>query len=219
MKQVLFSAFLMVAGGVLSDTVVAYWDFGPDSSGYTENVAIDHANGTPSLTGMSDGTGYDSNGQPGVAFTDAAGTNHVAGQALAWGSGVNDGNQEWVLSIDLTGYHDLSIRWDFRSTVTYGPTNAVLEYKVGAGSWAAIETLSFPRDATYHAYEKDLSPITAINNQASVQFRLSGFSGGSGSGTYRTDNLQLSAIPEPAVMGFVGLVGLAFLATRRFLEK
>ncbi len=217
MTWMLFAALLVGAGCAFADTLVAYWDFGPDSAGYTENVSVENAVGTPTLTGMSAGTGYDSDGQEGSSFVDAEGTSHAAGQALAWGSGVNDGDQEWILSIDLTGFQNLFIRWDYRSTGT-GPTNAVLDYKVGVGSWDSVDSLTLSADSTYHAYEKDLSSITAINNQSSVQFRLSGFSGGSGSGTFRTDNLQLSAIPEPAAIGFVVLTGLGFLVVRRFLE-
>jgi hypothetical protein len=219
MKRIRIVFVVLVWAGISqADTLVAYWDFGSDATNYTENVSTENAIGTPTLTGMSAGSGYDTNGQDGVSFVDSEGSSHPAGQALAWGSGVNDADQEWVLAIDLTGYQNLILRWDYRSTST-GPTNAVLEYKVGTGDWSLVEAPSFTRDSSYHAYQKDLSAISAINNQSAVQFRLSGFSGGSGSGTYRTDNLQLSTIPEPAVMGLIGLVSLAFLATHRFFGK
>ena len=219
MKRIFFAALLIGTGGVSADTLVAYWDFGPDPAGYTENVSVENAVGTPTLSGMSTGTGYDSNGQTGTSFVDAAGTSHAAGQALAWGSGVNDGNQEWILSVDLTGYQDLSIRWDQRSSTVYGPTGAVFEYKVGSGSWNLLENISLTQDAAFHDYEKDLSSITAINNQSDVKFRLSGFSGGSGNGTFRIDNLQLSTIPEPAAVGFVILTGLGFFVAHRFFDQ
>ncbi|MEA2068775.1 MAG: hypothetical protein U9P12_06205 [Verrucomicrobiota bacterium] len=211
-----FLVFFFAGGGTFADTLVAYWAFGPDAAGYTENVSLENADGVPTLSVS--GTGYDADGQGGGSFVDAEGGSHAAGQALAWGSGVNDGDQEWVLSIDLTGYQDLLIRWDYRATGT-GPTNAALDYKVGAGAWSSIETVSISNDSAYHAYEKDLSSIPSINNQSAVQFRLSGFSGGSGSGTFRTDNLQLSAIPEPAVVGFVGLSGLGLLIAKRFFDR
>lgn len=204
------------ASSAVADVVVAYWDFGPDAAGYSEAARIGNMNGVPSLTGMSAGTGYDADGQVGVAFVDAAGTNHNAGQALTWGSGVNDGNQEWILDIDLTGYQKLQIRWDYRSTGT-GPSSAELEYKVGAGSWESIDSVVFSTDSAYHMYERDLSSISTIDNQSSVQFRLSNFSGGSGRGTHRIDNLQLSAIPEPAVAAFIALTGLGALVVRRFV--
>jgi hypothetical protein len=136
---------------------------------------------------------------------------------LAWASGVDDGNQEWVLSIDLTGYQDLSIRWDYRST-SFGPNAAVLDYKVGNGSWTTLENLSFVRDAAYHSYTRGLSSVVTIEDQPSVQFRLSGFTGGSGRGTYRVDNLEITGIPEPAAIGLIGMVGVGLLFVRRIFR-
>ena len=196
--------------------LIAMWDFGLTST-YTESVTVDNAVGIPTLTGMSAGSGYDSDGQGGTDFTDAEGLLHPAGQALAWASGVNDGNQEWVLSIDLTGYQDLSIRWDYRSTSS-GPNSAVLDYKVGSGNWTTLENLSITQGTAYHSYSKNLSSISAIENQSSVQFRLSGFSGGSGSGTYRVDNLEVTGIPEPAAIGLIGMVGVGLLFVRRIFR-
>lgn len=214
--ELVLGIFALANSAAVADVVVAYWDFGPDASGYTEAARIGNMNGAPTLTGMSAGTGYDADGQVGAAFVDVAGTNHNAGQALTWGSGVNDDNQEWILDIDLTGYQELQIRWDYRSTGT-GPSGAELEYKVGAGSWESIESIVLSADSDYHTYERDLASISAIENQPSVQFKLSSFSGGSRSGTHRIDNLQLSAIPEPAVAAFIALTGLGALVVRRFV--
>ena len=205
--------FLPMAG--VGDTIVAFWDFGPDSAGYTEQVTVHHTDGNPVLSGMSSGTGYDADGQGGVSFTDVEGIDHASGQALAWGSGVNDSDQEWILSLDLTGFHDIVIRWDYRSTGT-GPDGALLDYKTGSNDWNLIDNVIFSNDSTYHEYSKDLSSITELNNQADVQLRLSAFSGGSGGGTYRLDNLQLTAIPEPAALGFITLAGIIVLILRRF---
>jgi hypothetical protein len=205
------TAAAFIAG---ADAIVAYWDFGPDAARYTETVSIENAVGTPTLTGMVSGAGYVIGGSGGVSFTDAAGDSHAAGQALSWASGVNDGDQQWVLGIDLTGHQDMTIRWDYRVTAT-GPSVASLEYKVGAGAWTLIETASFTRDSSYHEYVKDISTVSAIENQTSVQFRLSNFLGGSGTGTYRQDNLQIAAIPEPATLVLLGIGGLTALVIRR----
>jgi len=219
MKKVLIvaitSAATFIAG---ADIIVAYWDFGPDTAGYTETVSIENAIGTPTLTGMASGTGYVADGSGGVSFTDAVGDSHAAGQALSWASGVNDGDQQWVLGIDLTGYQDMTIRWDYRATST-GPSGASLEYQVGAGVWTLVETASFIRDSNYHEYAKDISSISAIENQASVQLRLSIFTGGSSTGTYRQDNLQIAAIPEPATLALLGFGGLTALVIRRTARR
>lgn len=197
-----------------SDSVIALWDFGPDDNGYTEQVTINNTIGTPTLSGMAAGSGYDTNGQDGIPFVNADGAIHNAGQALTWGSGVNDGDQEWIMTLDLTGYQNVALRWDYRSTST-GPTNAVFDYRINSGNWTQIEEITLIGDSAFHAYDKDLTSITAINDQPSVEFRLSGFAGGSGSGTHRIDNLQVTAIPEPAVIGFVTLAALGGLIGKR----
>jgi len=197
-----------------SDVIIATWDFGPDGSGYTEITSVENVVGTPTLMGMSAGTGYSTEGQSGVSFTDAEGGHHAAGQALAWGSGVNDGDQEWIMNLNLTGYQELTLRWDYRSTGT-GPSGARLEYKVGAESWTLIEVIALSTDASYHEYLKDLSTISSIENQSEVQFRLSDFGGGSGGGTHRIDNLQLSTVPEPATVAVFGVGVFVVWALRR----
>ena len=163
---------------------------------------------------MSAGSSCDIDGQSGVAFADVDGTIYSAGQALAWGSGVNDGDQKWTLQLNLTGYTGINIRWDYRSTST-GPTGAVFDYRINSGSWTRIEEVSLHNDSSFHTYEKELASITAIDNQPSVEFRLSGFSGGSSQGTHRIDNLQIAAIPEPAVLSLVILFGIGSLVARR----
>jgi len=223
MKRIRVAVILIsLAFWASADTMVAYWDFGSNIEGYTETVTLENAVGTPTLTGMSVGTSYDSDGQIGVSFLDAVGGSHSDGQALAWGSGVDDGNQEWILGIDLTAYQDLTLRWDYRSSLGAGtgPTRADLAYKVGEGAWTAIESsIALTADSEYHEYSKDLSSISAIDGQSMVQLRLSNFSGAtSTSGTYRTDNLQLSVVPEPAVMGLFGLGGMLVIIARHALR-
>jgi hypothetical protein len=61
---------------------MSVWDFGPDSDHYTLVPQFEFVSGVPTLT--AGGANYDDNGGNGVAFTDAAGNFHDAGQALHW---------------------------------------------------------------------------------------------------------------------------------------
>lgn len=201
------------AAAVRAEIIVAYWDFGSDSAHYTENALINNTGGTPEL--LVGGTGIQPSGQAGTGFTDAEGTVHAAGQALAWNY-LTEEDQSWIMHLDLTGYHDVAIRWDYRTTGT-GPESATFAWRVGNGDWIDVQTLSFTRDSSWHAMGLDLSSISALNGEKEAAFRLSGFSGATGwSATFRTDNLQVTAIPEPATALMVVLgASTAFLARRR----
>ena len=211
MKGMVLAAAL--ACSATGDVVVAYWNFGMDAAGYTENVSVENTVGTPVLS-VFKGEGYQISGAAGTDFTDEGGMPVPPGQALAWASGVNDG-QYWLVDIDLSGYRDLSIRWDYRSTSS-GPSSADLEYKTG-DVWHPAGTVLFSRDSEFHEYSEDLSACFPMNNCSSVQIRLSNFGGGSGSGTIRMDNLLItgSVIPEPATAGLATLAGLVIFIIRK----
>ncbi len=49
--------------------------------------------------------------------------------------------------------------------------------------------------------------------------RIRSTAGSSATNGFSVDSFTVEAIPEPAVMGFIGLTGLSLLVTRRFLEK
>lgn len=196
-----------------ADTILAYWNFGADAAGYTEEVTVQNSAGVPVLT-VFKGEGYQPSGNSGIAFTDASGLLHPAGQALGWASGLNDG-QYWLVDVNLTGYRDLTIRWDYRASAS-GPSGADLEYKAG-DEWHLIESISFARDSVFYGYSTDLSSFSDFENQAAVQFRLSNFTGGSGSGTFRMDNLQITAaaVPEPAAFTLTCIGGILVFIVRR----
>lgn len=194
------------------EIIVAFWDFGSNSANYTEDALINKTTGTPEL--IVGGSGYQAAGQAGTGFTDAEGTVHGAGQAMAWNNLMAE-DQSWIVQLDLTGYRDVAIRWDYRTTST-GPESATFSWRVGSGDWTDVQTLSFTRDSGWHAMQVDLTSILALNEEEDVAFRLSGFSGATNtSATFRTDNLQITAIPEPATALMVALGTLTAFWIRR----
>jgi len=54
---------------------------------------------------------------------------------------------------------------------------------------------------------------------AGVVVRIRSTAGSSATNGFSVDSFTVETIPEPAVMGFIGLTGLSLLVTRRFLEK
>jgi hypothetical protein len=226
MKRVVFllgAFFLLVLGSAANASLMAVWDFGPDSTNYTLVPQYEYVSGVPTLAaGNAD---YDDNGGNGVAFTDAAGNYHDAGQALHWSdvSKSGDVNNAYItITINTTGWQDMAIRWDYDSDNSggkRGPVRFDLDYAVGSGDWINIlNNEAITRDEAWHEFSYDLSSLTAINNQSSVQFRINDLQEAEGqeSGDYWQDNIQLIgvSVPEPLSVAFLALGGVALLSKR-----
>ena len=214
--------FLLVLGSSASaDPLMAVWTFGPNSTNYTLVPQYEYVQGTPVMT--AGGADYDADGGNGVAFTDAAGNSHGAGQALHWSDvSKSGGNDAYIIiAIDTTGWQDMSIRWDYFSDNTgtkKGPVRFDLDYAVGSGDWINIvNNYVITRDDAWHEFSYDLSSLTAINNQSSAQLRVNDIKEDtSKDGDYWQDNIQLTGtvVPEPISIAFLALGGIALLRKR-----
>lgn len=226
MKRIVFLvgvfSLLILTGAANAklSSLMAVWDFGPSSDYYTLVPQYEYVQGTPTLTaGNAD---YDDNGGNGVAFIDAAGNSHTDGQALHWGDVSKSGDNDAyiIITIDTTGWQDMTIRWDHKSDNSgdkKGPVSFDLDYLVGAGDWTNIlNNYSITRDDTWYEFSYDLSSLTAINNQSSVQFRINDLDEDDLSGDYWQDNVQLTGtfVPEPISAVLFALGGIALLRKR-----
>ena len=81
MKRLVSAILVISVIGITSAsaTQMAIWDFGPNAAGYTTNPTAENLVAMPTLV-LSGGT-LDPDGKDGVAYTDAAGVSHAAGQA------------------------------------------------------------------------------------------------------------------------------------------
>jgi hypothetical protein len=201
-----------------SADLMSVWDFGPNSVNYTLVPQYEFVTGAPTLA--AGGADYDDNGGNGVAFTDAAGNIHSAGQCLHWGdvSGTTD-DAYIIITINTTGWQNMAIRWDYKSDNTgnkTGPVSFDLDYAVGSGGWTnLLNNYAITRDEAWHTFSYDLSSLTTINNQASVQFRMDDFNENDLNGDYWQDNIQLTGIPEPISVILFALGGAALLGKRK----
>jgi hypothetical protein len=150
------------------------------------------------------------------------------------GWGVGDYYQ---FQISTTGFQDIQISWDQTSSST-GPRDFALQYSTNGttftnfGSDYVVLANASPNpvwnsttSSPIYSTSQDLSSIGAIENVATVYFRLTNTStvavNGStvaGTGTNRVDNVTISgiAVPEPSSMVLAGLGMLgAVLALRR----
>lgn len=168
-------------------------------------------------TGGSDGAGHHAATNTVWSFPAGNGSLH-AFSSNNWQVG-----DYWQFSLNTSGYTNIMLGWDQAGSGT-GPRDFKLAYSADGGlSFFDVSTYSvilsgFATGSTNTAAHQgfDASGITALNNNATVIFRLidNGTTAINGTGTVatagtdRVDNFTvtgLSAVPEPSVLGMVGL--------------
>ena len=209
---VLFAlVFLVVLVNPTDAALMAIWDFGPSSAYYTENVTAENVIGVPTL--VLSGGEKDINGKNGVAYVDAAGVHHDAGQAGAWDDvKVSGPDAEWILTINTTGWTDISIRWDYRSEQT---PSFDLHYRVGGATVWSDVLADWPiiADDAWHSFSCDMSYLSAIEGQPIVEFRVEDMEL-AGNGRFIFDNLELTGVPEPCTIALLALGGIVLIRKR-----
>lgn len=219
-----FSAWILFICGInlcLAGTakaaLMAIWDFGPNQAGYTTDVTNEDVDGIPTFT-MTGGI-IDPDGADGTSYTDTDGVFHNDGQSAEYNN--CNSNSQWIITINTTGWEDISIRWDYWSENDVpgddlGPPRFDFDYNIG-GQWHDIVNNQFMiRDTGWHIYSKDLS-LFPIENLSLVQLRINDLSGGDESGgNYRIDNIEITGnvVPEPMTISLLA-VGLIFSRRRK----
>ncbi|MEN6307244.1 MAG: PEP-CTERM sorting domain-containing protein [Anaerohalosphaeraceae bacterium] len=195
-----------------SASVLAVWNFGDSSAFYTESPAYYNTVSAPALSLL--GSGLDTNGKNGIAYTDAAGISHIAGQGAAWddiNKSGSDNDAALTITLNTTGFSDLTIRWNYKSELA---TSFDFAYRTSAnGNWMQVAdnqaiTPGWASDSWY-SVTLDLSALIALDNQSYVQFRLDDLVEGPGNDKFAIDNIEITSIPEPASLLILGLGGMA----------
>jgi hypothetical protein len=142
----------------------------------------------------------------------------------------------YQFQVSTAGLGNLSVSWDQTSSNT-GPRDFLFEYSTDGSNFTELFDYSVPANTSPNAWSsnpanyvaiatntQDLSSITALNNAASVYFRLvdedttaaNGLPVASG-GTDRVDNFIVSAnpVPLPAALWLLGSGLLGLGAARR----
>jgi len=191
-------------------TVLAIWDFGPSSAYYT--LEPDYYNTVAMPTLYLHGSGLDIDGKNGIAYLDADGINHIAGQAGGWDDINKSGTENdaaLFITIDTSGFSNLSIRWDYKSELA---VSFDFSYRTSAdGSWVKIIN-NQPitpgwAEKQWYSVEIDLSGYTEMNNQSYLQLRLDDLVEGPGNDKFAIDNIEITGIPEPGTLLLLGLGG------------
>jgi hypothetical protein len=240
MKKIATILCLLSAANLTKADVIADWGFqtapAPSTSGnYAADSGTYASSSFASGSHVSVSTVYSS--PPGNGSANSYSANYWA---------VND---YWQLATSSSGYQNLTLKWDQGSSST-GPGSFILEYSVNGGAYATFGTIYSVNDvesgnrttnpnlwatATPVAgttYSVDLSSISALNNEATIAFRLVDDAGTTPSGstvaaggTDRIDNFIISGtltpVPEPGTWGAVsgasllGLCGVRVWRQRR----
>jgi hypothetical protein len=219
MKRLILAVLVISAIIIISANAaqqMAIWDFGPDANHFTTAPTAENVNGTPTLV-LSGGT-LDPTGKNGVAYTDAAGVLHAAGQTGGWDEiKISGNNAKWIVTLDTTGWTDIALRFDYKAWKA--TTNSFdIDYRLNdTDAWTNIlNNTPIVGDSTFHSFAYSLAGISSINNQSVVELRFNDFDN-KGSGKLAFDNFELTGtlIPEPATIGLFGLGVTAIIRRRR----
>jgi hypothetical protein len=226
MKRRCFLAFSLAAGIFSSSAIqINQWSF-------EVNTPADLSNSSSSLTVADDnGNGLAS----GFHASTATDWTTPAGNGSANSFSAN----EWAIGdyfqfqVNTLGYQDITLSWNQTRSST-GPGVFDLAYSTDGSSFtvglnnytvSAIAWSSGSADST--VFSVDLSAIVALDNDASVYFRIvSDSSPSSSGGTSRIDNfvVNASAIPTPAPVpdslpsGFAAVTLLGLVVQSRRLS-
>lgn len=196
--------------------VLATWTIEPgapaDLTNSTTSPVISASTGTGTLSGTHADPATDWSTPAGNGSTDSLSSN-------TWGVGdyyqfvtSSLGESGITVTFDQTGSNTGPRDFQFSYSVDGSTfTNFGAVYQLINGSWSAgtpVATTSF---------SFDLSSVTALDNQASIYFRITqatttAINGTTvaTAGTGRVDNISVVSVPEPvsAVLGAIGLLGI-----------
>jgi PEP-CTERM motif len=223
MKTLLLPLILLSLVGSAQSAILASWDFESpntpaDLTNATTGPTVSPTTGTGSLFGFHASAATDWTTPAGNISADSYSVNTWAVGDYFQFSTSTVGQSEITISFDQTGSgtgpRDFEIFYSTNGTTftTTGATYAVL-LNGGApnASWSPTTG-----GAAYSSFF-DLSALTALDNQATVYFRLQQVTTVSTNagvvatgGTSRIDNVVVTGVPEPAtaLLGALGLLGL-----------
>lgn len=212
-----FAAVLFLGRDVHASIVIAGWTF---------QTSV--PNGNPGPHTAEEGIF----GASSFALTNSGGTiSNPAGNGSSESFSSNgwNGGEYYQFTTSTIGFQDITISFAQAASNT-GPRDFQFQYSVDGISYTnfgavyAGPTSDF-NGGTFNPANVltfDLTSITALNNQASVGFRVAVFgdaseNGGTiaSTGTFRIDDFMISAVPEPSSMAIVGLVMLGGTWIRR----
>ena len=215
----------LISSKASAQVPILYYDFENNTTRTTpENVveqainsgsgAITRAGNTTTISGVAGAGTFNGGSAVGQA---ASSTNWDASTADPGVAATN----YYQFIVNTSGFSQISLVVDNQASAT-GPARIGVLYSTNGTTFTAVGT-ALTGNAAFSKLSADLTGITAINNQSSVTIRLYAFAGsaadrtgrstfGSG-GTFRIDNLQVSANSTVAGAGIKTLLDESALFT------
>lgn len=173
------------------------------------------------------------NASTSVASSNTGGTfsNPVGnGSAESFSSNGWNVGEYFQFTTGSVGYDNIQVSFSQQGSNT-GPRDFKLQYSTDGTSYTdfasytvllAVPSWSSSSVNTSTQYSFDLSGVTALDNDASIFFRLTNTSTTSvnastvaAAGSSRVDSFTVTSIPEPGAASVLGLVGILGLLRRR----
>jgi hypothetical protein len=220
MKKPLYALLgLLITASILHAQTIAKWTF---------ETSIPATAG-PFAPEVGSGSALGWHSSSAAVYSNPAGNGSVESfSANTWSVG-----DYWQFEVSTLGFNNVGLSWDQTSSGT-GPRDFSLEYSLDLGSsWTPVLSYSVLANASPNPVwnSSTYSPIYtfsptlggAVDNQASVWFRLADVSTVSANGstvaaagTDRVDNFTVGVIPEPASVSLMSSFGLlAWILIRR----
>lgn len=218
MKRLLCSCLgLLVAASLLQAQTIAQWTF---------ETSVPATAG-PFNPEVGSGSGLGWHASSAAVYSNPVGNGSAESfSANTWAVG-----DYWQFEVSTLGYNNVGLSWDQISSST-GPRDFSLDYSLNAGaSWTTVIAYSVLVNAAPNTWSSitynpssTFTPALAgaVDNQASVWFRLidvSTISASGGtvatSGTDRVDNFTVAVIPEPTTLSLLSGFGLLALTLIR----
>ena len=146
---------------------------------------------------QTNGSGLTAGGWGGATWTNASSAQAISSNLFATFSvAANFGYEVSFTSLS---------RFDYRRSST-GPTNGVLQYRLGTGAFVTITNVSYPSSSSAGGSVGpiDLSGVAALQNilwTTNVTFRIVNWGGSSAAGTWYVFDTASSAAADLAIMG------------------
>jgi len=200
--------FLTSGGVVVYSGILAGWDVSPLPGGLNNYGPSPYAPTTDaphlSMVGLTRGSGVRTSGTAaaggwgGTSFTNLTPEAAVASNLFI------------TFSLTVSNGHKMSItalsRFDYYRSST-SPTNGVLQFQVGNGSFTDITDLYYPKASTGDSIGAiDLSGIAELQNvgaNSNVTFRIANYGGTSSAGTWYIYNTESTPDPDLTLVGTI----------------